>query len=396
MVINLYREQQIADQMIYQVKLTVKTRTAERTFNLPGLTDVMNFLREASVPSSVEAPLTGVAMSPEGISIVALKDDDDGYVVDQIGSCDLPHYADENLVYLRDESAIRTVANALQKLKERIGLRNNRVAIALPGFAVMVKFLEYEVYDDEQLRKNIVRDIDSILPFPEQTFVYGWRKMKIFDGRERVMIVAVKKDLYQGYLEVMRLAGLEPVIVTAPVEAYAQLLSDPDAKLNYFDLTTALIHVGRRVCSFHVYYSGDVLFSRNFVIDDKGQFNFYVELDKCFAFAREFKGVNVKRACLSFTGMSLNDFQTEFDSAVERSHRLFKGYSRLDDAEKLAHPSKDSVQPVRERIVFTEFDPFKQWQIKMSETDTKPEDFTLHGGNSSAFVIALGCATLKG
>jgi type IV pilus assembly protein PilM len=152
----------------------------------------------------------GVELTPEKINLARLRKQGTKLKLETLASVDLPEG-----VY--EEGEIRdTVAmtDAIQTVLTESKVKVKQAASAVPGRAITRVIPVPAELDDDELREMVLNQEASLyLPFPREEADVDYQKLGYFvdeDGIEKVqvLLVAVRKEIIDPYIEVFQQAGL--------------------------------------------------------------------------------------------------------------------------------------------------------------------------------------------
>jgi type IV pilus assembly protein PilM len=164
---------------------------------------------------------------------------------------------------IMDQSA---VSEAIRALWSRLKLRQKEVAIAIAGHSVIIKKISVPAMKADELAANIKVEAEHHIPFgrDDVELDYHVTNPNNASGQTELLLVAAKKEVVADYIQVVRDAGLNPVVVD--VAAFA---SQNGFEVNYpLDQreTIVLITVGAAISNINIVRSGVSLFTRDVTI----------------------------------------------------------------------------------------------------------------------------------
>src|SRR5512135_2038667 len=161
-----------------------------------------------------------------------------------------------NMVY---ETA--AVAEVTRALKERHGMRAQKVITAVPGPAVIIKRVTLPAQSAQELENTILFEAGNFIPEDLENVNLDYQVTDYLDDGKRVevLLVAAKKDIVASYSESMRAAGLTPIVVDVDYFALENMF-----ETNYEpvpDRATALVNIGARYSSINILKGGRSTFT---------------------------------------------------------------------------------------------------------------------------------------
>ena len=187
-----------------------------------------------------------------------------GYQLCALGSAMLPPESLEDGA-LRDPDAVgRVVASLLDNLK----IKNKKVAISISGYSVIVKKINLAVMSAEELEKHIQTEAEQYIPFDIDDVYLDFQDLKTNteeENRTDVMLVAAKREVVDGYLSMLRTAGLQPVVVD--VDAFA--LENAFEASSGADGSVVLVDIGASKMNINIIAHGTSVLARDVVLGSR-------------------------------------------------------------------------------------------------------------------------------
>ncbi len=152
----------------------------------------------------------GIELTPERVNLARLKKQGTSLKLESLASVELPEGVYEEGQIL-DAAAM---ADAIQTVLTESKLKVKQATTAIPGRAITRVIPVPAELDDDELREMVLNQEASLyLPFPREEADVDYQKLGYFvdeDGIEKVqvLLVAVRKDLTDPYIEVFGQAGL--------------------------------------------------------------------------------------------------------------------------------------------------------------------------------------------
>jgi type IV pilus assembly protein PilM len=158
------------------------------------------------------------------------------------------------------------VSDAVRQLWSRLRLRQKDVAIAIAGHSVIIKKIAVPQMSPETLAANIRTEAEHHIPFgrDDVELDYHVTNPASASGQTELLLVAAKKEVVADYVQVVRDAGLAPLVVD--VAAFA---SQNGFELNYRvdpRETAVLINIGAAISNINIVRAGVSLFTRDVTI----------------------------------------------------------------------------------------------------------------------------------
>jgi len=203
----------------------------------------------------------GLDIGSHAIKICELAETGKGYQLLAAGSAQIPPDSVEDGA-LRDAGAVgRTIAALVGNLK----IKNKKVAISISGYSVIVKKISLAVMTQKELEKHIHTEAEQYIPFDIDDVYLDFQDLHTnTPGEERtdVMLAAAKKDVVDGYLAMLRNAGLQPVVVD--VDAFA--LENAFGASSGTQDNAALVDIGAAKMNINIVSRGASVLARDVIL----------------------------------------------------------------------------------------------------------------------------------
>lgn len=206
--------------------------------------------------------LVGLDIGSSAIKVAQLKESKGRYFLQKFGVRPLePEVIVDGTVM--DEGR---VVSAIQELFEEAHVKNKHVAISISGHAVIVKKISLPPMPDEELEGQVKLAAEQYIPFDinEVNIDFHVLPSDASDDQQgdmSVILVAAKKDKINELTELVKAAGLVPMVMD--VDAFAvenmHAINYPMAQ----EETTALVNLGASVMNVNIIRAGSSLFTRD-------------------------------------------------------------------------------------------------------------------------------------
>ncbi|MHB8771455.1 MAG: type IV pilus assembly protein PilM [Syntrophales bacterium] len=160
------------------------------------------------------------------------------------------------------------LAQAIKKLFKKSGSKRKKVVTSISGHSVIVKKVTISQMDEGELRELIHDEAGKYLPFDDMATVdYDCQILgenPYNPTQMEVLLVAAKREIIEGYTEVIEAAGLLPTIMDVDSFALETMYEE-----NYdFEETDVdiLINVGASITNLNAVKGGMSIFTRDFTI----------------------------------------------------------------------------------------------------------------------------------
>ena len=266
------------------------------------------------------------------IKLVQLKGSKKAYQLVKFGMVPLPP---EVIV----EGAVMDAGRVVDAIKELIAAQNVKVkeaVISVSGSSVIIKRISVSDTTEEELAESIKWEAEQYIPFSIDDVNVDFQKLGpgAAEGQADVLLVAVKKDKINDYVNLVKEAGLEPVVMDVDAFALANMY-----ELNYEMSTgiTALLNIGASVMNISILKDGLSIFTRDITVGG----NRYTEaLQKEFGLSYE-DAEKVKRGAIA-EGVDAENVASVMSSVTEdivgetqRSFDFFRSTTGSDSVSRV-------------------------------------------------------------
>jgi type IV pilus assembly protein PilM len=194
------------------------------------------------------------------LKVVQLKDTKGGYELELFDILPLPP---ELIV---DGSIIDSLrlADSLKELIKKAEIKTKDVTVGLSGHSsVIVKRVSLPEMSEEELSESIKFEAEQYIPFDIEDVNLDFQILgpKEEPGQMDVILVAVKKDITNDFLSVVKEAGLNPVIVDVNSFALENIY-----EVNYEiepDKNIAIVNIGASTINMNILKGGISVFTRD-------------------------------------------------------------------------------------------------------------------------------------
>lgn len=195
------------------------------------------------------------------IKLVKLKGANKNYQLQKFGMVALPP---EVIV----EGAVMDAGRVVEAIKELLAeqkVTTKEVVISVSGSSVIIKRVSVADMTDEELAESIKWEAEQYIPFSIDDVNVDFQKLGpgATEGQADVLLVAVKKDKINDYINLVKEAGLEPVVMDVDAFALANMY-----ELNYeieYGIT-ALLNIGASVMNINILKDGTSIFTRDITV----------------------------------------------------------------------------------------------------------------------------------
>lgn len=199
------------------------------------------------------SPSFGLDISDFSIKIAQLRKKRKGFELKSSNRFSIPEGIIEEGEIKNDKKLVEMVKKAIAGVKgEKI--RTKYAVCSLPEQHAFVKVINFPKMATEEIRQAIKWEAEANIPFSLDEVYLGWQIVSPWQnsGHIDVLVNAVPKKLVDSYLEVLRMANIEPIVFEVESTATARSL----IKEGKVTKPVLIIDLGFNRTSF-IIFSGD-------------------------------------------------------------------------------------------------------------------------------------------
>jgi type IV pilus assembly protein PilM len=209
-----------------------------------------------------EKLVVGIDIGSHAVKICEMqKSGKDGYELLSFGSTPISPGAVEDGVLQDAED----VAAAITELFNNLKIKNKRVGLSISGYSVIVKKINIEMQNEEELADRLHEEAEQYIPFDINEVYLDFQVIKAgedeFD-RSEVMLVAAKKEVIDDYLDMLQEGKLLPVLVD--VDSFA--LENIWTIMSKIPGNVCLIDIGASKMNINIIADGASVLARDVVM----------------------------------------------------------------------------------------------------------------------------------
>ena len=206
----------------------------------------------------------GLDIGSHSIKICELHENEGGLELISLGSAILPSGTVED-GELQDPETVGAVIKALVK---NLKIKAAKAAISISGYSVIMKKVNLTVMTESELAEHIQEEAEQYIPFEIDEVYLDFQDLHTnteTEERTDVMLVAAKKEVINGYLDMLKTAGLKTVIVD--VDAFAL---ENSYEANYGNEgNVLLVDIGSAKMNINIIDHGISIFARDIMMGSR-------------------------------------------------------------------------------------------------------------------------------
>ncbi len=223
---------------------------------------------------SSHKPLVAVDIGSHSIKLAQVKKGRKGYELVNFGMILLP----PDTVMDGEIENAQALTEALRNLLKSEKIKNKNAVIGISGQSVIIKKISVPLMSEEELAEMIREEAEQYIPFDIEEVNLDFQIVRAEgeipqekgaapSGEEKqmdVLIVAVRKEVVQSYLDVFKEVGMKVKVVDLSVFALQNIFEcnyDTEA-----DTAVALVNVGASMTNVNILEGGVTAFTRDIPI----------------------------------------------------------------------------------------------------------------------------------
>ena len=193
------------------------------------------------------------------VKVAQLKETKKGYNLTHFAMAPLPPETIVDGALMNPSAVVDTIRGLVTGNR----IKNKDVALSISGHSVIIKKISLPQMTDEELQESIQWEAEQYIPFDINDVNIDVQVLNPHTegGQMDVLLVAAKSDMVNDYAQVVRDAGLSPMVVD--IDAFCLQ--------NMFEMaygfvtgeTVALINIGASLININVIASGITSFTRD-------------------------------------------------------------------------------------------------------------------------------------
>ena len=274
--------------------------------------------------------IIGLDIGSSYIKVVQLKEKKGSYDLDAFGTLALPPELIVEGSIIDSLRLVESIGELLKKAK----VKSKSCVIGIAGHtSVIIRRITLPEMSEEELSESIKFEAEQYVPFDIDDVNIDFQILGPLDepGQMDVMLVACKKDIINEYTQVVREAGLNPVVVDVNTFCIGNAYEinnelDPDRSV-------ALVDVGATTININVLKGGVTVFTRDAAIGSNRHTEaLQQEFGLDYEAAEKLKqGQAVEGATPEQADQFLAEANAEIADEISRSLDLYRSTSYMEE-----------------------------------------------------------------
>jgi type IV pilus assembly protein PilM len=161
------------------------------------------------------------------------------------------------------------VAQELRQIFTDNKIKSKNVACALSSYSVITKKINMPFLEESALEKMVNTEVENVIPFPLKDIYYSHYVMGVDPEKENtvnVQIVAVKKEIVDGYIAAFNMAGLHLQILDVDIFAVTNII---EKIYGPRDFSVVAVDIGASVTNIAILKGENIEFTREILMGGK-------------------------------------------------------------------------------------------------------------------------------
>lgn len=222
--------------------------------------------------------LVGLDIGTHSLKVVHLRGSGDSLFLANLAMGEIPAEVQEEA---DPDVKHDFIAEAIKKLFKEHNIPSKGVVTAISGEEAIVRYVKLPAMTKEELKNVISYEAEQYIPLSMDQVVLDFEILGEFEeeGQKKieVLLVAAKSDLVDRHVELVRRAGLHPVIID--VDAFALGNASERSYGKLAGETVSLIHLGAKITTINMLEDGVSHLTRDVAVAGN---NFTRELQREF------------------------------------------------------------------------------------------------------------------
>ncbi|MDD4273424.1 MAG: type IV pilus assembly protein PilM [Desulfobacter postgatei] len=204
--------------------------------------------------------LVGLDIGAAFAKVAELKTTKKGRKLHKFGIAKIP----EGMIQEGRIADTEGLAEIIRSLFKSQNIKEKNVAISTGGHSVVIKTISTSKVPDEELHRNIRAEAEQYIPYDIDDVNIDYQILgdsEYSSEQMNVLLVAVRQDLVDEYVELIHMAGLNPVIIdvdTFALQNVYETLPDVD-----HERITLLLDVGASKTSVNILQNNNSMMMRD-------------------------------------------------------------------------------------------------------------------------------------
>ncbi len=203
--------------------------------------------------------LVGLDIGSRTLKVAEVVEKASGLVLKKIGFIDIaPGMIEDGFIKKPEE-----VADSLRQLFKAYNIKEDNVAVSIGGYSVLIKNISVDTMSEEELQDRIKFEAEQYIPFDIDEVNLDFHILGEHDhnpNQMNVLLVAAKKEIVNDYVDLVRIAGLNPCIIDADTFAIQNIF---EANYDIPEEAVALIDIGAIKTSINIMKNNTPVFMRD-------------------------------------------------------------------------------------------------------------------------------------
>ncbi len=215
---------------------------------------------------NLNQPTLAVDLGSNAIKFLSLRPKKKKLELVAIGTVPMP----EGCMSGREIENPEPIAEAIKKLLKNQKIKGKKIITAISGSPVIIKKIQVGYQSEEDLSKNIKFESEQYIPvnINEVNLDYHIISSSKEENTLDLLIVAIKKEIIEQYVNLFTLAGLSPVVIDIDAfsigNSYEFIYNIQEEKIKEEkEEVIALLNIGSSMTNINILEGGTTAFTRD-------------------------------------------------------------------------------------------------------------------------------------
>lgn len=176
-------------------------------------------------------PFVSISFTPEKIQVLEMNSQKTR--IKKFSSIDLP----VGLINKYKVTDSDSLAKIIKGIWSKLGFKEKTVGLIVPEFSTYTKLLDIENLKLSDLDEAVRWQILDFLPGNQESMVLDWKIVSKGENKLTVLVVAIEKNILEGYVNSVEKAGVYPLAVETPSITISRLVKEDGENLIFYKIS---------------------------------------------------------------------------------------------------------------------------------------------------------------
>lgn len=206
----------------------------------------------------------GLDLSDLSLKIAQLIKENNGLVLANYGRQEIPGGIIEGGIIKKPDELVQIVKKGVREVRG-LPLGTEYCVVSLPETESFISVIQMPKMDKGELAEAISWEIENHIPFAVEEVYFDWQIVSSTKEKNNVLLGVMRKDLVDPYLDVLKKAGLKPIVFEIEPIATARSL----IKNEFSTEPILIVDFGARRSSFFIFFGCAIYFTASLAISNE-------------------------------------------------------------------------------------------------------------------------------